>query len=272
MKKFKIASVVMISLMVVSLFAGCGSSNNSSGSSKSKVNSLQRVKDSGKLTIGLDDSYPPMEFRDDNNNLVGFDIDLGSALAKKLGVKLEVTTTDFNGILLALKSGKFDAIISALSMTEERKKEIDFVGPYIDGGQIIVTRKGDDSIKTKDDLKGKILSAQLGSTGEQAAMKIQGAKEVKKYDKVTEAFHDLAIGRTNALIVDGQVGGYYTKKDSSKYKILSERLTKEPEGIGVKKEDKELKEALQKALDELKADGTLSKLSIKWFGYDIYKM
>ncbi|AYD40325.1 amino acid ABC transporter substrate-binding protein [Clostridium fermenticellae] len=271
MKKFKISALLITCLMTISLFAGCTSSNNTSNS-KSTDNSLQKVKDAGKFTIGLDDSYPPMEFRDDKSNLVGFDIDLGNALAKKIGVKLEVTTTDFNGIVLALKSGKFDAIISSLSMTQERKKEIDFVGPYVDGGQIIVTRKNDDSIKTKSDLKGKILSAQLGSTGDQAAKKVEGAKTVKEYDKVTEAFHDLAIGRTDALIVDGQVGGYYVKKDSDKYKILNERLTKEPIGIGIKKEDKELKKSLQKALDELKSDGTLSKLSIKWFGYDIYKM
>ena len=265
----KISVLILTAVMAVSLFAGCGKTGTSSDTQKK--DSLQRVKSSGKLIIGLDDSYPPMEFRDEKNNLVGFDIDLGNELAKKLGVQVEFTTTDFNGILLALKSSKFDAILSALSITEKRKQEIDFAGPYIDGGQIIVVKKGNDKINSQTDLKGKTVGAQLGSTGEQAALKVQGTKEVKRYDKVTEAFHDLAIGRIDALIVDGQVGGYYTKKDSAEYKILTEKLTKEPEGIGIKKEDKELKDALQKALDELKADGTLSKLSMKWFGYDIYK-
>ncbi len=267
----KISALIITAVMSVSLFAGCGTNNSSNNNNSQKVDSLQRVKNAGKLTIGLDDSYPPMEFRDDKNNLVGFDIDLGNELAKKLGVKSEVTTTDFNGILLALKSGKFDIILSALSITDQRKQEIDFVGPYIEGGQIMVTKKDNDKINTKEDLKGKVVGAQLGSTGEQAAMKVEGIKEVKRYDKITEAFHDLSIGRIDSLIVDGQVGGYYIKKDGGNYKILNEKLTKEPEGIGIKKEDKELKEALQKALDELKADGTLSKLSMKWFGYDIYK-
>ncbi len=266
----KISAIILTTVMAASLFAGCAKTNNNTSSTQ-KVDSLQKVKDSGKLVIGLDDSYPPMEFRDEKNELAGFDIDLGKELAKKLGVKYEPVTTDFNGIVLALKSGKFDAIIAAMSITEERKKEIDFAGPYIDGGQIIVVKNDNTSIKTKADLKGKILAAQLGSTGEQAAMKIEGTKEIKKYDKVTEAFHDLSIGRADALIVDGQVGGYYTKKEAGVYKILDEKLTKEPEGIGVKKENKELKDALQKALDELKADGTLTKLSMKWFGYDIYK-
>lgn len=266
----KISALVLTAVMAMSLFAGCGKSNSGTSTNQKTDNSLQKVKDAGVLKIGLDDSYPPMEFRDEKNELAGFDIDMGKELAKKLGVKYEPVTTDFNGIVLALKSGKFDAIIAAMSITDERKKEIDFVGPYIDGGQIIVVKNGS-PIQGKADLKGKTLAAQLGSTGEQAANKIEGTKEVKKYDKVTEAFHDLSIGRADALIVDGQVGGYYTKKEAGTYKILTEKLTKEPEGIGVKKENKELKDALDKALDELKKDGTLSKLSMKWFGYDIYK-
>jgi polar amino acid transport system substrate-binding protein len=255
--------------MTITLFSGCGSS--STNTSVQKIDSLKRVKSAGKITVGIDDSYPPMEFRDEKNNLLGFDIDLGEEIGKKLGVKVEYIPTDWNGILLALKSSKFDIILSSLSMTEERKKEIDFAGPYIEGGQIIAVNKTNNEIKSSVDLKGKVIGAQLGSTGEQAAAKIEGTKEVKKYDKATEAFHDLQIGRIEAVIVDGQVGGYYNKKDGDAFKILDEKLTKEPEGIGLKKEDKELKEAIQKALDELKADGTLSKLSLKWFGYDIYK-
>lgn len=267
MKKF-LTSILTVA-MVVTLFSGCG--NSSTKDSKQKIDSLQRVKDAGKIAIGIDDSYPPMEFRDEKNNLLGFDIDLGEELGKKLGVKVEYIPTDWNGILLSLKSSKFDIILSSLSITEERKKEIDFAGPYIEGGQIIAINKPNNAIKSSSDLKGKVIGAQLGATGEQAAVKIEGTKEVKKYDKITEAFHDLQIGRIDAVIVDGQVGGYYNKKDGDVFKILDEKLTKEPEGIGLKKEDKELKDALQKALEELKADGTLSKLSVKWFGYDIYK-
>ncbi|MCT8977107.1 amino acid ABC transporter substrate-binding protein [Clostridium sp. CX1] len=264
----KISALILTAVMTVSVFAGCGKSTETTSSKN--VNSLQAIKDSGKITIGLDDSYPPMEYRDEKNNLVGFDIDFSNELAKKLGVKAEFVTTDFNGIILALKSGKFNAIVSALSITDARKQEIEFSVPYIDGGQIIVTKKDTSSINTKEDLKGKIIGCQLGSTGEQAAAKLEGTKEVKRYDKITEAFHDLSIGRVEAIVVDSQVGGYYMKKDGGGYKILNERLTKEPQGIGLKKEDKELKEAIDKAFSELKADGTLTKLSIKWFGYDIY--
>ncbi len=268
----KKSAVLIIIAVLVSLLAGCGSNNGKTKSEDTKKDSsFQKIKDGGTLKIGLDDSYPPMEFRDEKNNLVGFDIDLGNEIGKKLGVKVEYMPTDWNGIILALKSGKFDVILSSLSMTEERKKEIDFAGPYLEGGQIIAVKKSNNDIKSSADLKGKTVGCQLGSTGEQAANKVEGIKELKKYDKGTEAFHDLSIGRVEAVIMDGQVGGYYNKKDGDAFKILGEKLTKEPEGIGIKKEDKELKDKLQKVLDELKQDGTLSKLSIKWFGYDVYK-
>jgi len=263
----KIMALVLTTALALTLFVGCGKSNTTTTQTD---NSLERVQKAGELTIGLDDSYPPMEYRDESNNLVGFDIDLGAEIANKLGVKAKSVPTDWNGVVLALKSSKFDVVLSAMSITPERQKEIDFAGPYIDGGQIIVVKNGS-AIKTSADLKDKVLGCQLGATGEQAAMKIQGTKEVKKYDKITEAFHDLSIGRLDAVIVDAQVGGFYTKKEMGVYKILDERLTKEPEGIGVRKEDQKLKAAIQKALDDLKADGTLTKLSNKWFGYDIYK-
>jgi polar amino acid transport system substrate-binding protein len=265
----KIGIIILSVIMVFALFTGCGS--NSKSSNNETDNSLQRVKDSGKLSIGLDDSYPPMEFRNDKNELEGFDIDLGKELAKKLGVKYNPVVTDFNGIILALQSGKFDAILATLSITDERKKNIDFVGPYINGGQIIVVKSGNKSMSTKEDLKGKVVGVQLGSTGEQAAGKIEGIKEIKKYDKITEAFHEVNIGRVDALICDSEVGEYYVAKDKVNYTVLKDKLTKEPVGIGVKKKDKKLQEALNKALDDLKKDGTLSKLSIKWFGHDIYK-
>ena len=132
-------------------------------------------------------------------------------------------------------------------------------------------RSGNNAVKDVKDLKGKVIGCQLGSTGEISASKIEGIKELKKYDGVTDAFNDLSVGRIDAVIADGQVGGYYLKKRGGDLVLLDAKLTNEPVGIGFRKEDKELKEAVDKALDELKNDGTLSKLSLKWFGEDIYK-
>jgi len=257
-------SIILIVTMAGVLFVGCGQKQE-------KLNSLEAVKKSGKLTVGLDDSYPPMEFRDAKDVLVGFDVDLGNEIGKKLGVKTEYITNDFNGMILALGSSKFNVIISAMSITDLRKKSIDFSDSYVIGGQVAVIKQGNTKIKKLDDLKGKIVACQLGSTGDTAATAMKGLKEVKKYDKITEAFQELSIGRVDAVVMDAQVGQYYVAKKPGKYEVLTEQISKEPIGIGFKKQDKELRAAVQKAINELKADGTLSKISVKWFGVDVYK-
>jgi len=256
-------TIILTITMSGVLLVGCGQ--------KQSGNSLAAVQKAGKLTIGLDDSYPPMEFRDTKNVLVGFDVDLGNEVAKKLGVKAEYISTDFNGIVLALNASKFNIILSAMSITDERKKIIDFSDSYVMGGQVAAIKQGNTKIKSLDDLKGKTIACQLGSTGDKAATAMKGLKEVKRYDKITEAFQELSIGRVDAVIMDAQVGGYYVAKKPGEYEVLTEKISEEPIGIGFKKDDKELNEAVQKALDELKADGTLSKMSVEWFGFDAYK-
>lgn len=264
MKTKKALTLLLVLSFAITIFSGCSSTTK-------KQTALERVKAAGKLVVGVDDTYPPMEYRDESNKLIGFDTDMTNAIAKKLGVTVEYVPTDFNGILVALESGKFDTVVSSLSITAERQKEIDFSKPYIQGGQIVIVKTTNNTIKTPADLKGQTVGVQLGTTGEEAAAKISGIKEIKKYDKITEAFHDLSIGRTVAMVADMQVGEYYIAKDPGQYKVLAQKLTSEPLGIGFKKGDTELEAAVQKALDELLADGTLSKLSTTWFGHDIYK-
>ncbi|MEW9096914.1 MAG: ABC transporter substrate-binding protein [Clostridiaceae bacterium] len=263
----KILALIGVLVISFSLLAGCGNNEKQ----VENINSLDRVKKEGVLLIGLNDTYPPMEFRDENNNLVGFDIDLGNELAKKIGVKAEFVKNDWKGIILSLKSKKYNMVLSSMTITEERKKEIDFSEPYILGGQKIVVKKENTSIKDAEDLKGKTVGVQLGTTGEMAAQKIDGIKDIKKYDGITEAFNDLSVGRVDAVIADGQVGGYYLKKRGGDLVLLDAKLSEENVGIGFRKEDKELRDAIQKAFNELKEEGTLSELSEKWFGYDVYK-
>lgn len=264
MKK-KIISLTVLVIMVLTIMVGCAKKPDAT------LNSLERVKKAGKLTIAIDDSFPPMEYRDDKNTLMGFDIDFALAIGEKLGVKVEHVPTDWNGIIEALKAKKFDIILSTLSITDERKEKIDFSEPYLMEGQIIVVKKGNTVIKGKEDLTGKIVACQLGTTGEEAGKKLTGLKELKPYDKITEAFHDLKIGRVDTVIVDELVGRYYISKSPDDYVVLDQKLTDEPVGIGFNKDDKELREAIQKAINDLKADGTMTKISTKWFGVDYYK-
>lgn len=275
-KTGKLLTMVMVLAVSISVFAGCGKT------SSSDANTLESVKKAGVLKIGLEDSFPPMEYRDGNNKLKGFDIDMATEIGKRLGVKTEFVATDFNGIILALKSGKFDAIVSGMSITDERKKQIDFSEPYFMSGQIIIVKNGNTAVKKSDDLSGKTVGVELGTTGDKSAQTLdkklksktsKGMKEIKKYDKATDALQDLQTGRSDAVIIDEPVGRYYisSPEKKGKYAVLSEKLTSEPMGIGFKKGNKELEESVQKALNDMKKDGTMSKLSIKWFGTDEYK-
>lgn len=282
MKKFLSLSLTV--LVACSIFAGCSSNTTTPASTNGKVSIVDSIKKddaiaatlpdefkkAGQLTIGVDDDYPPMEYRDDKDVLVGFDVDFGNAIGKKLGLKIVWTPTKWDGVILALQSGKFDMLLSSLSDTPEREKQIVFSKPYIQGGPVLVVKKGDTSIKTLDDLKGKIVGVQTGTTGEDAVKTVTGLKEVKEYDVITSALQDLAIGRTQVVAADDQVGRYYVGLAPDKYEVVG-KLHDEPFGIGYKNANAPLRDVVQKAIDELQKDGTLSKISMQWFKKDYYK-
>lgn len=283
----RILSLLLFIVLTMSVISGCsgkpaaGQAAASGAKTEDVVSSVQkdssiagalpdRIKSSGKIMIGVDDTYPPMEYRDSKNALVGFDVDFGNAIGKKLGVTIQWVSTAWDGIIPSLQSDKFDMILSSMSITDERKKEVGFSDPYIEGGPVIITLKGDNSIKTGDDLKGKSVGCQLGTTGEDAANSVGGLKELKKYDKITEALQDLAARRIQAVVADDQVGRYYINLDSQKFMVAG-KMKDEPFGIAFRKDDTALNDAVQKAINELQSEGTLSKISLKWFGTDYYK-
>jgi polar amino acid transport system substrate-binding protein len=233
--------------------------------------SWERVKAAGKLVIGIDDAFPPMEFRNEKGELVGFDIDASRELGKRLGIEIVHQPTAWKGVIMSLKTKKFDIIWSGMSVTAEREKEIAFTKPYIMEKQIMVVAAGNEKIKSVNDLgKASVVGVQLGSTSEEALASLKKEfKETKRYDKNTSAFMDLKIGRIDALAVDELVGRYYLSQRPGVYSVLPEPLVSEPIGIGIRKEDAALKDMIQKTLDEMFADGTMKKISIKWFGDDI---
>ncbi|MBN1635042.1 MAG: amino acid ABC transporter substrate-binding protein [Deltaproteobacteria bacterium] len=233
--------------------------------------SWDRVKEIGELTIGIDDAFPPMEFRDEKNELVGFDIDASRELGKRLGIKIKHIPTAWEGVVMALKVGKFDCIWSGMSITPEREKEIAFSNPYIMEKQIMVISGNNDTIKSVNDLsESNVIGVQAGSTSEEALSKLnKNFKEVKRYKNNTSAFMDLKIGRTDGVAVDELVGRYYLSQRPGEYKVLPEALTSEPIGIGFRKDDEALRLKIQETLNAMFADGTMRKISIKWFGDDI---
>lgn len=264
MKK-KAISIVLILAALMALFTGCGKKQSSSKSA------LERVKKAGKIIAATDDTYPPMEYRDSNNKLIGFEVDMADALSKKLGIKIQMVPTSWDGIFAGLKAKKYDTIISCVTMTPEREKAMLFAGPTFNSGEAISVRKGDTRIKSADDLKGKTVGVQINTTGDDAVKKLGTVKNIKEYDKMTDAFNDLVIGRLDAVVVDLPVSKYYSQLGGSKFDVLSKTLNTEEVGIPFRLEDKDLRDAMNKAYKEIVADGTASKISMKWFNYDAYK-
>ncbi len=233
--------------------------------------SFEKIKAAGAIRIGVDDAFPPMEYRDEKGNLIGFDVDLADEIGKRLGIDILWVPTAWDGVILGLQAGKFDMILSTLTITNERAEKIDFSPPYIYGAQIIVVKQETKGINTLSDLKGKVVGTQLGSTGEVAAKKFGGFKDLKLYATYPEAFTDLAIGRIQALVVDEFVGRYYMTKQAGAYRVLEERLAEESIGIGFRKGDNAFQEGVCAAIDSIKEDDTYGKISRKWFGVDVSK-
>jgi polar amino acid transport system substrate-binding protein len=239
--------------------------------SMSACNGKDKDSDANTLVLGCDDEFPPMGF-DDNGEIVGFDIDLAQAVADKLGMKLVVKPIDWTAKEMELKSKNIDVIWNGYTITAARIKEVTFTKPYLRNSQQLVVR-ADSDIKTKDDLKGKIVGVQTDS----AALELIEAdpefrdslKELRVYDNYEVALQDLKSSeRIDAVAVDKILIEYVQKQSPDTFVILKEGLGEEYFGIGCRQDDTALADAIDKAFAELKADGTTAEISKKWFSGD----
>lgn len=226
--------------------------------------SLNTIKRRGKLIIGTEPTFPPFEFVDEKNQIVGFDIDIANELAKRLGVKLEIVSLPFDSLIPALQQGKIDLIIAGMTITEERAKVVDFSKPYFEANQAIVVR-GDSKFQPKkiDDLVGKKVAVQLGTTGDLVVSKVKGI-EVVRFQKFTDAFLELQNGRVDAVVLDEAPAKAYVRK-FPKFILSAVIDTGETYGIAVKKGNRELLNFVNQTLDILKSTGVYNKLIQKWF-------
>lgn len=232
--------------------------------------SKEKTGNGDKLIIGIDDKFAPMGFRDEDNKIVGFDIDYAKAAAEKMGVKVEFQPIDWKTKESELNSGRIDLIWNGYTITDERKKKVLFTKPYLKNAQVVVTLK-DSSLSKLADLNGKVVGLQSLSSASDAldANPIKSKiKEVTEFSDNVMALNDLKSGRLDAVVIDEVVIDYYMTKEKDSFKILDESLAPEEYGVGVKKGNEELLEKLQKALDEMNEDGTAAKISEKWFGED----
>ncbi len=220
----------------------------------------------GKTTVRVatEASYPPFETVDEKTkNLVGFDIDLMNAIAQKEGFTVEYKNTPFDSVLAGIATCQFDAAISAITITEERKQKMNFSDSYIDAGQIVTVRADNTDINGPADLKGKKISVQLGTTGEIEAKKIEGAT-VKPFDTVDLAFLELQNGQVDAAIVDNPTTLVYVTRFKDKIKTVGTPFTDEHYGIAVCQKNTDLLNKINAGIAALKSDGTLQKLQDQW--------
>lgn len=254
MKKWMAAMLALVFAGV--LIAGCGGG------------------DKKKIVVGLDDNFPPMGFRDDNNNITGFDVDMAKEASKRLGMEVEFKPIDWGSKEAELSGKRVDVLWNGLTITEKRRENILFTKAYMENHQIIVVA-ANSPVKTKADLAGRVVGAQEGSSSidaiEKDAATLKSFKELKTFGDNVAALMDLTTGRLDAVVVDEIVGRYYIAKKPGEYAILTENFGSEEYGVGMRKEDTELLNKLQKALDEMKQDGTAAKISQQWFGEDIVK-
>lgn len=231
---------------------------------------LDTIKEKGVIRIAMSGAYPPFNFVNEQNEVVGFDPAIGSEIAKRIGVEAEIVTTAWDGIIGGLLANKFDAIVGSMSITDERKKVVDFVGPYYRMSRGIFIKDGSD-IGGIDGLQGKKIGVTLGETHEQWARE-QAGWEIRTYKGLPELLLELDNGRIDAIVTDDipvllaiqENGNAIAQLDTSDLAGVADQA-----GIAIRKGNPELAAAMQAALDAIQADGTYTEIANKWVGGDI---
>lgn len=219
------------------------------------------------VTVATDATWPPMEFINEDREIVGFDIDLMNAIAEAAGFEVEFQNTAWDGIFAGLANGDYDAVISSVTITEERLETMDFSAPYINAGQVlIVGADAPDSIQTLDDLRGQSVGAQIGTTGAFEIEAVDGV-ELRTYDELGLAIEDLAQGRIAGVVADTPIAADYVLQNdtySGVLKIVGEPFTEEFYGVAVQKGNTELLEMINEGLEVVLNDGTIEELQDTW--------
>ncbi len=251
---------IITMLMGVLLVTGCA------GNTAAKEDKFDTLKEKGEVVIGLDDTFVPMGFRDESGNLTGFDVDLAKEIFNRVGITPKFQAIDWSLKESELNNGNIDLIFNGYSITEERKEKVNFSTPYMDNTQIIITLS-DSGIKTKADLKGKVVSVQKESSAYDAVSKeTEIYKNLKNGELITfdsnlDLFLDLEAGRSDAIVLDEVFARYVLlSKVQENYSILEDNFGKESYGIGFRKADIKLRDAVNQALAEMKNDGTFDEI------------
>jgi polar amino acid transport system substrate-binding protein len=256
----KLTLVITVLLAFAFMFAGCSSAGK-----------LGLMDDT--LLVGVDDTYPPMEYVDENGDLVGFDVEFAKALAAEMGVDIKFVSTGWDGIFANLAAKQYDVIISSVSMTEERMETMAFSTPYLSNGQVIVANPDMvDTINTPEDLDGLIVGVQAETTADNAAVKLldEGTVsfDLKDFDDMTVCLAAMEAGQIDCIVADYVVAIEAASKNPEVFVITSALLTNEPIAVAMNKDNEELIEAVNKAIATLQDNGKMKQISEETLGAD----
>ncbi len=239
----KLLAIVLTLLMVVACFAGCGAKED-------------------KLVMGTNAAFPPYEFVDDDGKIVGIDAEIAAAVAEKLGMELEIKDMEFDSLLTAVESGAIDFALAGMTVNEERLLSVDFSETYATGVQVVIVKE-DSAIATIDDLAEKMIGVQSGTTGDIYCTDDFGQDHVKQYNNGALAVAALMNGQVDCVVIDNEPAKSFVKANEG-LKILETEYAVEDYAAAISKDNTELKDKFNKALAELKADGTVAKIIAKY--------
>ena len=263
-----LAAAAAASMLVMT--GACGSGASSSESKTGEDTSLQKVLDAKQLILGLDASFPPMGFTDENNEIVGFDIDVAQEVCNRMGVELVKRPINWDTKEQDLNVGTIDCIWNGMSINASRQEAMNLSDAYMKNEMIFVVPAGS-SVKSMDDLSGKTIGVQSGSSAQEI---LEGWD---KYSEITatplednvEALRQMELGFSDAVFLDSVVANYLITSNNKDYVVLDGNLEAEEYAIGFRKGDQALRDKVQETLSAMKADGSLGEISTKWFGSDV---
>ncbi len=253
MKNLKKIAAFILSAAIVVALAGCGAKKDSGKSSSDKTETL---------VMGTNATFPPYEYVDDNNKIVGIDAEIAQAIADKLGMKLEIKDMEFDSLIPAVKSDSIDVVLAGMTVTDERKQSVDFSDSYSTGVQVIIVKEGSD-IKSADDLKGKKIGVQSGTTGDSYCTTDFGQENVKQFSNGSLAVAALANGQVDCVVIDNEPAKNYVAANTG-LKILDTEYVTEDYAIAVSKDNPDLLKKINTALKELKEAGKIDEIVGKY--------
>ncbi len=255
MKKFAKILSLLLSICLVFSLAACGAADNNS--SDANVDA-----DSDVLVMGTNAAFPPYEFVDDNNNIVGIDAEIAAAVAEKLGKELQIKDMEFDSLLTAVQSGAIDFALAGMTVNDERKLTVDFSDTYATGVQVVIVAE-DSKIAKIDDLDGKMIGVQAGTTGDIYCTDDYGQEHVKQYNNGALAVAALKNGQVDCVVIDNEPAKNFVKANEG-LKILDTEYAVEDYAAAISKENKQLQEDFNKALKELKDQGKIAEIIEKY--------